>query len=139
MLGELTIETGELPDTATYYSRVFVWVSDGSGEAVMPDGEIVPSLGKLTLRLKRSRRWDAQVETATYAVQEVDAEEPNTRLFLLLKLNTRVREEPYKVTLGGSNTCRCKAGRCRVPAVEKVTAGCKHRDAVAALIRLGVL
>lgn len=129
----------ELPSTRTYFSRVVVWVSNGSGEVDMPSGEVVPGLGKLTVRLKKARRWDAAVVTNTYAVQEVGPEEPGTRLFLVQSLTNRDQRDPYKVTVGGRHTCGCKAGRCRVPEVPDETMGCRHRDALAALIEDGAL
>ncbi len=134
----MDIRVLDLPPTRTYHSRVAVWVSNGSGEVDMPSGEIVPGLGKLTLRLKKARRWDAAVTTNTYAVQEVEPEQIGTRLFLVQSLTNREQRDPYKVTVGGRHSCRCKAGKCRVPEVPDETMGCRHRDAIAALIEDGV-
>lgn len=124
-----------------------------SGEVVTVPGavarETIPALGKLTIKVQsRSRRytemavpaWAAPYyrpgkptvyEVDTYAVEEAQPEEPGTRLFVLLNLTDPVQREPYKVTLGGMNRCRCMAGQCRV------ASGCKHRDALAALIEQG--
>lgn len=41
--------------------------------------------------------------------------------------------EPYRVTVGGMNRCRCMAGKCRN------YSGCKHRDAIKAIIEDGQL
>lgn len=139
MIAMLTLEVIDLPPTRTYAARTAVWVSNGSGEVDMPGGEVVPGLGKLTIRLRKGRAWDCTVEQDTYAVQEVEPEEFGSRLFLLLNLTDRTAREPYRVTVGGRNLCRCKAGRCRVPADDGSTAGCKHRDALAALIEAGFL
>ncbi len=129
----LTITTNELEPTLTYAHRSYVWFSDGTGEVIMPGGEVVPGLGKLTVKMRHGRRWNCKTEIDTYAVEEVDAEEFGTRLFVLLNLTDKTQPEPYRVTVGGMNRCRCMAGRCRVPS------GCKHRDSVADLIESGDL
>jgi hypothetical protein len=128
----LSILTGDLGPTATYSRRSFAWVSNGSGEVDMPDGEIVPGLGKLTIKLQHGRRCGCKCELDTYAVGEVEPEEIGTRLFLLLSLTDADQREPYSVTIGGANRCRCLAG-----IVDRYA--CKHRDALAALIEAGEL
>ncbi len=128
----LTVEVLELGPTATYAARTAVWVSNGSGEVDMPSGEIVPGLGKLTIRLRKAHAWWGRIETDTYAVQEIEPEQMGTRLFLLLNLTDPDQGEPYRVTVGGVNNCRCRAGL-----VGRFV--CKHQDAIAALIAEGIL
>lgn len=130
-----------------------------SGEIVQ---ESIPALGKLSIRQQfRHRRYGAATvamgdggkkvklsrddiaplyahkpttwEADSYAVEEIPAEEPGTRLFLLLNLTDPESQQngPYKVTVGGANRCRCIAADCRQPI-------CKHRDSVQALYELGV-
>jgi hypothetical protein len=124
----------DLPPTATYRRRSFVYIADGSGFVCVPDSdETVPGLGKLTIRLRKARSEVGKEEIDSYAVAELPAEYPGTRLFLLLNLSDPSQGEPYKVTVGGVNLCRCQAGRCKVPS------GCKHRDALARVIELGGL
>ena len=148
----LTVLSGTLEPTATYCRRSWVWLSTGSGEAVVPrTGEVVPCLGLLWITVQhRPRRWyelphttgtlpayfakkPAGVEVDQYAVEELEPEQPGTRLFALLNIHDREQGEPYRVTVGGVNRCRCLAGVCRVPS------GCKHRSAVIALIEAGAL
>lgn len=129
----------ELSPTRSYSSRVVVWHTDGTGEAVRPDGEVVPCLGLLTIRLKKAQRWGAPVIQNTYAVQEAAPEQVGTRLFLVLSVTNQEQKEPYRVTVGGRHSCRCKAGTCKVPSVPDETMGCRHRDALAALIEDGAL
>lgn len=129
----LTITTNELPPTLTYSHRSYVWFSLGTGEVVMPNGEVVPALGKLTIKLRQGRRRNCKVELDTYAVDEVEPEQFGTRLFVLLNMTDPEQPEPYRVTVGGMNQCRCMAGKCRN------FSGCKHRDAMNDLIAAGDL
>ena len=111
----LQVITDELSPTATYRNRSFVYLSDGSGYVTMPDSdESIPAVGKLTILLRKARSELGKEEIDTYAVAEVDAEYPGTRLFLLLNLTDPGQGEPYSVTVGGVNLCRCMAGRCKV-------------------------
>ena len=128
----VTLTTGELAPTATYSHRLYVWFSTGTGEVEMPSGEIVPAIGKLTIKLRKGKGWNCNVELDTYAVEEVEPEEFGTRLFVLLNLTDPEQPEPYRVTVGGTNRCRCMAGKCKVP-------DCKHRSAIAAIIEDGDL
>lgn len=77
------------------------------------------------------RKWECDV----YCVQELPAEQPGTRLFALENLLDPEAQVygPYKVTVtvGGVETCKCKAGLCRLD-------DCKHRSACVALLEAGV-
>jgi hypothetical protein len=126
----LTILTGDLEPTATYKRRQWCWVSNGSGFVDTPSGELIPAMGKLTIKLQKGERVGSKVETDTYAVQELPAEVVGTRLFGLLSLTDPTQPEIYKTTIGGRNLCRCMAGQCRV--VSDAGHGCKHRDSVEA-------
>lgn len=134
----VNVITGDLGPTATYQRRSFAWVSNGSGfvshERTLADGEqieeVVPALGKLTIKVQHAKGCGCQCEIDTYAVEEVAPEQIGTRLFVLLNLSDPSQREPYRVTVGGMNRCRCQAGVCKVPS-------CKHRDACAALVAEG--
>lgn len=126
--------TGVLPPTRTYHRRSWVWLTNGSGEVDHPlTGEILPGLGKLTIKLQHSRNGVRRnVEIDTYAVDEVEPQYPGCRAFVLLNLSDPQQREPYLVHVGGVDTCRCRAGLCRVD-------NCKHRDACEALIEEGLI
>jgi hypothetical protein len=137
----LTIYRGELAPTLTYARRELVWVTLGTGcvtlTRTLPSGEVVeetiPALGKLTIKQQKARSGAGRaIEVDTYAVQQLDPEHPGTRLYALLNLTDPEQGEPYLVTVGGVNLCRCQAGRCRLP-------GCKHRDALLHLENAGYL
>lgn len=124
--------TGDLGPTATYARRSFAWVPAVNGMIAhrRPGGEfeVLPALGKLTIKLQHGRRCGCKCELDTYAVEEeVEPEEPDTRLFVLLNLTDASQREPYKVTVGGENKCRCIAG-----CVKRIES-CKHRDSLAVL------
>lgn len=128
--------TGDLGPTATYARRPFAWVPAVGGlishGQLSPDGdvadELIPAVGKLTIRVQHGRGWTCNYEQDTYAVEEIEPDEPGTRLFLLLNLTDPTQREPYRVTVGGENKCRCIAG-----CVKRKPLGCKHRDALAVL------
>ena len=156
----LTILTGDLGATATYAERTFAWVSDGSGfiEHTTDGGEIssIPAAGKLTIKLQHRHRrytpvasplWAALMPEAplykagkpsgceidSYAVEEVEADQPPpARTFDVLNLTDDTQREPYRVTVGGENKCRCIAGY-----VGRYQ--CKHEAALLSLIAEGVL
>jgi hypothetical protein len=114
-----------LEPTLTYHHRSWCFHSLGLGfvvvQSTMPDGEVIeeslPGDGLLTIRCQSARGRAL----------------PGVREFHLLKLHDLEQREPYRVRVGGVNECRCQAGQCRVPS------GCKHRDALAALIAAGGL
>lgn len=158
----LTILTGDLPSTATYAARSWVWVSNGSGfvtiDRTTDIGEVVtetiPALGKLTIKQQfRHRRfvpcdWNYSdesfgqptyralkpmtYEVDTYAVQEFPAEYPGTRMFALVNLTDPSQERPYEVWVGGVSKCSCIAGNCK-------TVSDKHVEALTALLEAGGL
>lgn len=137
----ITIATAELGPTATYHKRACAWVSNGSGTILhtttLPNGEQVeqelPGLGKLTIRVQKAKGYGRACEIDTYAVAETEPQHPGTRAFMLLNLDDPEQREPYLVHVGGVDTCRCMAGKCRV------ASGCKHRDALSKLIEMGFL
>lgn len=128
----LTVLSGDLGPTATYSRRSFAWISNGSGEVDMPDGEIIPAIGKLTLKLQHGKGRGLKCELDTYAVAEAEPEELGTRLFVLLNLTDPTQEKAYLVTVGGVNKCRCIAGLVG-------HYQCKHEAALSLLVADGIL
>lgn len=126
----------DLEPTPTYAARACVWVSLGTGEVEVKDAAggwgRVPADGKLTVKVQRGHGYGLACELDTYAVSEEPSAYPGVRRFLLLSLTDPGQREPYAVQVGGVDTCRCKAGRCKV-------ADCKHRSAVEAVIAEGGL
>lgn len=137
-----TVASGTLEPTATYQRRSWAWVSNGTGEAVNEHtGEVIPCLGVLTIKVQhRDRRecrggwWGVprSCEIDSYAVQEAEPQFPGCVAYLLLNLTDASHREPYLVHVRGYDTCRCKAGSCKVD-------NCKHRAALEALLAEGLL
>ena len=88
--------------------------------------------GLLTISVSKAASYGCVRDVTTYALLEEAPHHPGTRFFSLLKVYAAVQDEPYAVQVGGVDTCRCKAGRCKV-------ADCKHRSAVEAVIAEGGL
>lgn len=125
-LGVLSMISGDLPPTATYCRRSWVWIPGG------PGGRI----GTLTVQLQRGERRGRRtvsIESDSYAVVE-DSAPLNHRgaAFLLLNESDPAADEVYQVVMRPEWRCNCKAGLCRVPA-------CKHRESLAAVIEAGGL
>lgn len=118
-----------LPRTRTYARRSCLWVPVDPTHPLW-DGRC----GTLTIKLQHSKeRAGCTVELDTYAVEE-QPPQPGVmgRSFLFLNLTDPTQEDVYEVCLGPVNLCKCKAGKCRLPA-------CKHRDALEAVIAYGEL
>jgi hypothetical protein len=120
----------ELPPTATYARRSFMWLpGDGAG----PDHRD----GTLTITLQKGRRAGSKIERDTYAVERVAQDGSNREGFYLVNLTDPEQEDVYQCRPAGAVhpgyvSCTCTAGNCKVP-------NCKHRDALAKLIELGAL
>lgn len=124
MIAALHALTLDLGPTLTYSHRHCVWLpGDPHG-----DGRV----GTLTIVLRHGRAG-SKVESDTYAVEEeTPAIGVMGRSFLLLNLTDDTQADVYRTTVGHPvDTCSCTAGQCRVPS------GCKHRDAVRAVIAEG--
>lgn len=118
-----------LAPTRTYARRSCLWVPVDPTHPQW-DGRC----GTLTIKLQHSKsKAGAEVEIDTYAVEE-QPPQPGLmgRSFLLLNLTDDTQEDVYEVCLGPVSLCKCKAGKCRLPA-------CKHRDALESVIAYGEL
>lgn len=140
--------TGDLAPTATYKKRSWLYVPHASGEVVFAklgtDGkalrddagkvvtETIPGKGLLTIKVQHARGYGCKCEVDSYVLDQVEPEHPGTRCFWLLNVSDPTQEQPYVVTLGGIERCRCTAGICLVPT------GCKHTHAVQAMLDLGI-
>ena len=89
--------------------------------------------------VKRTVHVPTQEEVDFYAVEEDVAEpwERPGRTFHVAKVHAQNIDDPadaevYRVCIGETETCKCKAGQTRNPV-------CKHRDALIALNEMGVL
>lgn len=137
MLSVLDAYTTDLPATKTYGRRSICWIPAYPN----PQG----FLGQLIIKLQHSKSGVGRnVEVDTYSV-EADTPEPGDNggsAFWLSNLSDPAAEEPYRVVLGGLNaktSCKCTAGKCRVPGEPDVTEGCKHRDSLGLLIAEGFI
>ena len=133
----LDMMTGELPPTATYQRRDWVWIPASPGDH--EDGR----LGTLTIVLQRSRRAGAKQDSDTYAV-EADTEPLNQmgKAYLLCNLTDPDQPDVYKVTLAphpSGDACSCKAGSVDLGRKRKATGElcCKHKCALRAMIAEG--
>lgn len=129
----LTVVTNDLGPTATYAARSFVYVGAADGEIVHPDtGEVWPGLGLLTIKVQKSARAGAVCEIDSYVLQAGEAAPEGWPVYLLLNISDKSQRDPYRVTLGPTPACTCKAGQCKA-------ASDKHIDALLALRAEGVL
>lgn len=88
----------------------------------------------ITIKLQHAKnKAGANVELDTYAVEEVPPfpGQPG-RTFQFLNLTDPKQPDVYEVCMGPINTCKCKAGNCRVPV-------CKHRSALEEVLAYGEL
>jgi len=138
MLAILDAYSDVLPATRTYARRSFVWIPV---DADHPEAD--GRLGNLSIKVQHSKSGvHRAVECDTYAVER-DTPEPGDNLgtaFWLANITDPEAEEPYRCVVGGMTPkCGCKAGKCKVPAEEGCTEGCKHRDAIAHLLGMGLI
>lgn len=125
----LTILSGDLSPTPSYARRSWCWVSNGTGEVVLPSGEVIPGLGVLTIKVQHARKYGAKCEVDSYVVVEADPAQPGCRTYWLLNITDRDQFQPYECSVGQVCRCRCKAGACHK--------ACKHEDSIAAAERAG--
>lgn len=112
----------DLPATSTYARRRAEWTRGRPGE------------GRLVITLWKTDRPDCVPEEDEYGVQaEAAAVGQIGRSFLLLNETDDEQPDVYRAVVGRDPTCTCKAGLCRVPG------GCKHRDALAAVVAAGLV
>jgi hypothetical protein len=120
----------DLPATATYGRRSICWIP---ADRTHPnyDGRF----GNLIIKLQHAKDGvRRKIEVDTYAV-EPDGSDNGGRAFWLMNLSDPHTEEPYRCVIGGMTPhCKCTAGKCRVPAVQDSTVGCKHRDSLLCLL-----
>lgn len=112
----------DLPPTRAYARRRAEWTRGRAGE------------GRLVITLWKTDRPDCVPEEDGYGVQaEAAAVGQIGRSFLLLNETDAEQPDVYRTVVGRDPTCTCKAGLCRVPG------GCKHRDALAAVVAAGLV
>lgn len=117
--------TGDLSETKTYAARCWTWVPTPD----TPDGR----LGNLTIELLYASPRSGKVESDTYAVEDGGyLSGLMGRSFWLTNLSDPACTEPYEVVLGPLGRCGCDAGGYKPKSAGSL--GCKHRDALAALV-----
>jgi|GEM_PF-6854971 len=146
MISILDMAQGRLAPTATYHVREWRWLP----HEVAHDGRIGTLVIILAHRarreLARGRYSKAtELEIDTYGVREETHLGATGRVFLLRKdkppeEEERERQEAYRCVVGGMvETCGCQAGGFdRVRTLANIV-GCKHRDALRAMIADGVI
>ena len=115
--------SGSLPASKTYARRSWTWVRNGDRYA-MADGH-------LTITCRRSEKPGTRAEDDTYALQETKGEYrgPGARVFLLENL-TDPESLTHETIVGhGFASCTCRGW--------VTTRGCKHVDAVRAMVDAG--
>lgn len=131
----LDMFSGELAPTAAYKRRWWHWrPGDDPTTGVECDGV-------LTVGMQKGVRPGSKIEEDHYAVQEVECVGRPGRAFFLLNIFDDEQPDVYQARLfaDGVTDCTCTAGQCRVPGTPQVSAGCKHRDALAEVIAAGGL
>lgn len=119
----------DLPPTATYARRWYVWVP---ADPTHPDWD--GRAGTLTIGLQAGRRAGCRVESDTYAVEDLgELFGLMGRAFVLTTLtDPTAADRAYEVRVGPLPGCTCEAGTRR-------PVGCKHTAALAALVESGAL
>ena len=116
--------SGSLQPTKSYACRRWTWLRN-SDPAALADG-------RLTITLRRSLKPGAKSEDDTYGVSEVQEAIRGFRRFLLVNITDAGQKDVYEVTLSSrGDLCTCDAGKF------KVASGCKHRDALRAIVDAG--
>jgi hypothetical protein len=133
----LDMVSGELPPTATYQRRAFVWLPADPGD--YDDGR----LGTLTIVLQHSRRTGAKQESDTYAVEpESEPVGSMGRAYLLCNLTDPGQPDVYRCVIAphaSGDSCSCDAGRVDRGRKRKAAGEleCKHRATLRALMEEG--
>lgn len=126
MVDVLNIVCGTLEPTLTCQRRRFCWAPERE-DAPHPDRR----LGTLTIVVQHAKGAGCKCEVDHYAVEWVRQGQPELGVYMLNTTNND--GEVYHTRVGIVPVCSCTAGDCKVPS------GCKHRDALAALMELGAL
>jgi hypothetical protein len=131
----LNMLSGRLNPTATYAVREWRWVPND------PEANPEGPLGELTIILQKAERngrtRPTKVESDTYAVAEEPGFDAVGRHFLLMNLTDPAQPEVYGVQIGPRGCdCNCKQGQVDRGrrAVNDDEVGCKHRDAMKAVL-----
>jgi hypothetical protein len=113
--------TIDLPRTRTHARR----------EATFYPGDR-PGEGTVVIRLWKGKRAGSKCESDRYEFEEEPCAYPSCRSFLILNTTDADQPDVYRCRVGAYPACTCRAGL-----VNRYE--CKHKAALAALVREGEL